>query len=177
MYSLENRVCWNGNHKTGLEINLSSCPSSPSSSFPPRCSAIRRVLCVLSRYRRWKHGNQTSGFGFCFSLILISCLRGLGLTFTVLHRYTLVCVCVCGFFCVLSASACTDRRSPRGIRCDTWMGLFAVRLANLYVMYCLRFAWLGRVQAYGYIWDLITGIWGCLLSAVRYIPGQGNESR
>lgn len=122
MPSLENRMCWNGNHKTGLEI--SSCPSSPFPSSSHRRSPIRRVLCVLFRYRRWKHGNQTSGFGFCFYLILISCLRRLGLTFNVLHRYTLICVC--GFFCVistsdLSTSACTDRRSPRGIRCDTWM--------------------------------------------------------
>ena len=144
MPSLENRMCWNGNHKTALEI--SSCPSSPFPSSSHRRSPIRRVLCVLSRYRRWKHGNQTSGFGFCFYLILISCLRRLGLTFNVLHRYTLICVC--GFFCVSSLLLTSLLlHVPIDVRheeLDVILGWSACSVLSVrFVMYCLHLGCFG----------------------------------
>lgn len=136
MFSLEKRVCWNGKSKpawrTSLPVPLPLPHPLPLDAFPSDVSYVSYLVTGV--------GNVEPNLGFwvLFLFYLISCLRGLGLTFTVLHRYTLVCVC--GFLLVDSTSACTDRRSPRGIRCDTGMGLFAVSYANLFVMYCLHVA-------------------------------------
>lgn len=137
----------------------------PFSSSPPRRSPIRRVLCPISlpALETWK---PNLGFWVLFlsDFDFMSVRAGS-------HYFASIYACLClWFFCVLSAPACTDRRSPRGIRCDTWMGLLAVWLSVRFVMYRLHLGCTRR--AYVHLWDLIPGVWVYLLETEAIPPSS-----